>query len=199
MLGKTFSFICILSLGCAAVGAKIPELAASVLSGASGAVSLTLSLVGMMGLWNGVMELLREVGAIDKLARRISPILKTLFPCAYHTGNGIRECCANIAANLLGIGNAATPLAISALEKMQLDNPEPSVATDDQITLAVMNSASVNIMPVTLIAIRTAAGSSAPYAVLIPVWICSALGCVFAVLFSKLFARVSKNKRGRRQ
>lgn len=198
MLGKTFSFICITSLVCAVFLGRLPELAASVLSGASGAVSLTLSLVGMMGLWNGVMELLSSVGAIDKLAKIITPVLRILFPKAVATGNGIKECSANIAANLLGIGNAATPLAISALEKMQLDNPEPLMASDDQITLAVMNSASVNIMPVTLIAIRTAAGSVDPYAVLIPVWICSSVGCVSSVIYSKLFSEIFKKKRGRK-
>ncbi len=196
MLGKTFSFICITAFVCAVFCGKLPELAASVLSGASGAVSLTLSLVGMMVLWNGVMELLLEVGAIDKLAKVISPVLKILFPRACQTGNGTKECSANIAANLLGIGNAATPLAISALEKMQLDNPDLTTASDDQITLAVMNSASVNIMPVTLIAIRTAAGSADPYAVLIPVWLCSTLGCVSSVIFSKLFSYLYRKKRG---
>lgn len=192
MLGKTFSFISLISLLCALLGNRIPELAASVLTGASGAVSLTLALVGMMSLWNGVMELLREAGAIDRLAKIISPLLKLLFPSAYRTGRGVSQACANIAANLLGIGNAATPLAISALEQMQLDNPEPSVASDDEITLAVMNSASVNIMPVTLIAIRTAAGCAEPYAILVPVWICSTLGCVFSVIFSRLFSRLFK-------
>ena len=197
MLGKTFSIVCVISLICAVFGGRIPELAASVLSGASSAVSLTFALVGMMSLWNGVMEILRVVGAIDKLAGIVSPLLKILFPTAYRTGRGIKEACANISANLLGIGNAATPFAISALEKMQLDNPEPSEASDDQVTLAVMNSASVNIMPVTLIAIRTAAGCSDPYAVLLPIWICSTLGCVLSVVYTKLFSRMRKRKGGR--
>lgn len=195
MLGKTFSLISVISLLCAVVGGRVPELAASVLTGASGAVSLTLALVGMMSLWNGVMELLREAGAIDKLARLISPLLKILFPTAYRTGRGVREACANISANLLGIGNAATPLAISALEKMQLDNPEQTAASDDQVTLAVMNSACVNIMPVTLIAIRTAAGCTDPYAVLVPVWICSTVGCVMSVVYTKLLSNFYKRKR----
>lgn len=197
MLGKTFSFICIISLVCSVLCGRTSELASAVLTGAAGAVSLTLSLVGMMSLWNGVMELLRASGAIDKLAAVISPLIKILFPTAYKTGRGVKEACANISANLLGIGNAATPIAISALEKMQLDNPEPSSASDDQITLAVMNSASVNIMPVTLIAIRTASGCANPYAVLLPVWICSTAGCVISVIFSKLFARIGKRGRVR--
>ena len=195
MLGKMFSFICVTSFVCAVVGGRVSELAESVLTGAAGAVSLTLALVGMMSLWNGVMELLREAGAIDRLARIISPLLKILFPTAHRTGRGVKEACANISANLLGIGNAATPLAISALEKMQLDNPEQAVASDDQVTLAVMNSASVNIMPVTLIAIRTAAGCAAPYAVLVPVWICSTFGCVMSVVYAKLFSRFGRGKR----
>ena len=194
MLGKTFGIMCIFSFVSAAVCGRLPELSEAVFAGASRAVELTLSLLGMMCLWCGVMNILKEAGAIEKLARFISPLLKFLFPTAYKTGNGIGECAANIAANLLGIGNAATPFAVSALEKMQLDNPDHETASDAMIMLAVMNSSPISIMPVTLITLRSAAGSSDPSKVIIPVWICSLFGSVLSVLLARSFSALG-NKR----
>ena len=195
MLGKTFSVMCILSFICAAAGGRLDELSKAVFSGAASAVNLTVGLLGMMSLWCGVMNLLKEAGAIEKLSRILAPLLKFLFPTAYKTGNGIDECSANIAANLLGIGNAATPLAIAALEKMQQDNPNKDVAGDDMITLAVMNASSINLMPVTLITMRTLAGSEDPASVVVPIWLCSLFGFVLSVCTAKSMAFLAKRKK----
>ncbi|MBQ7821272.1 MAG: spore maturation protein A [Clostridia bacterium] len=198
MLGKTFGVMCIVSFIAAGINGRVSELSAAVFTGAARAVELTVSLLGMMCLWCGVMNVLKDAGAIEKAARLISPVLKFLFPTAYKTGNGIDECAANISANLLGIGNAATPFAISALKKMQLDNPTPERASDDMITLAVMNSSPISLMPMTLITLRNAAGSTDASRILVPVWICSFFGSVLSVLLSRALA-VSDRKRRKKK
>lgn len=188
MLSKTFGIMCILSLISSVICNRTAELSYAVLNGASRAVELSLSLLGMMCLWCGIMNVLKEAGAIKKLSRLISPLLRFLFPVAYKTGNGIDECSANIAANLLGIGNAATPFAISALKKMQLDNKHKNTASADMITLAVMNASPISLMPMTLITLRAASASSNAYGILVPVWICSCFGWILSVILSRSFA-----------
>ena len=182
----------VISFISAIICSRTAELSQAVLNGAARALELTFTLLPMMCLWCGVMNVLKESGAIEKLARLISPLLKFLFPTAYKTGNGIEECAANIAANLLGIGNAATPFAISALEKMQLDNKNKNTASDDMITLAVMNSSPISLLPMTLITLRAAHGSADAYRIMIPIWICSVSGFMLSVFLSRILAKLSR-------
>ena len=112
---------------------------------------------------------------------------------------GIGEISANISANLLGIGNAATPLALAAMKKLQAINPDKSTASADMITLAVMNTASFNIIPSTIIALRRAAGSVAPHAVIAPIWIVSAACALLALILTGALCRITGgNKAGDR-
>lgn len=199
MLGKTFSIICIISFAAALLTGNMAALGNAVLDGAAKAVNLSLSLLGMMCLWCGVMRVFKAAGLIAKLSRLIAPILKILFPTACRTGNGLDEISANISANLLGIGNAATPFAIKAMQALARDNPEPGRATDDMITLAVLNTASINLLPTTLLALRRASASSEPAIVLIPVWLSSFACALLAVTLARGLAirRRPKAKKGK--
>ena len=148
----------------------------------------------LMCLWCGVMRVFSAVGLIDRLRRLLSPLLRCVFPTAFARGEGDREITANIAANLLGIGNAATPLAVSAMREMQKSNPDKSRATDDMITLAVLNCSSFCIFPGTLVALRHSSGSASAASVLLPVWIASLASSVLAVLLCRICARLSRAK-----
>ncbi|MBQ8140755.1 MAG: spore maturation protein [Clostridia bacterium] len=194
MLGKIFGILCILSLAGGIALGNGEALGVAVLDGASSAVSLTISLCGIMSLWCGIMKVMEHAGLIDKLAKLLSPLLKVFFPDAYESGNGIGEISANISANLLGIGNAATPLALKAMEKLQKNNPYPDEASGDMITLAVLNTASLNLIPTTIIALRRAAGSDRPYSVIIPIWIAS-FSCSLLALILCSVMRHAKRKR----
>ena len=197
MLGKIFGSFCLVATLFALITGHTEALGDAVLDGAARALELTLSLCGMTCLWCGVMRVLSEAGAIRRLARLLHPILKRLFPTAARTGNGMEEISANLGANLLGIGNAATPLALAAMEKMQTDNPTPTRASADQITLAVLNTASPSLLPTTLLALRRAAGSVRPMAILVPVWITS-LSCVTLALLLCSLMRLFARDRGER-
>ncbi|MBQ7335116.1 MAG: spore maturation protein A [Clostridia bacterium] len=165
---------------------NIEALGSAVLDGAASAVQVLLSLCGMMCLWCGMMQVLSQAGLIRRLAKLLSPLLRIFFPTAYRTGEGIEEISANISANLLGIGNAATPFALRAMEQMQKHNPIPEKADPEQITLAVLNTASVSLIPANLLALRRAAGSENPYAVMIPVWVVSLLCAGMSLLLTSL-------------
>jgi spore maturation protein A len=141
------------------------------------------------------MNILKKTGAIEILARLISPVLKLLFPTAYKTGNGIYECAASISANLLGIGNAATPFALSALKEMQKDNENSGSASDDMIMLTLISASPISIMPMTVIALRNGAGSVSPTKILVPVWICSICGFIITVILARALAKLCRGKR----
>ena len=138
------------------------------------------------------MEVLREAGAVQKLSRILSPVLRRIFPKTWESGQGSEEICAALSANILGIDNAATPLALSAMEKMQAANPNKERATDDMVTFAVLGASSLDLLPTTLIALRRAAGSAAPYKIILPVWICSFVCAAAGVFLSKLFAGITR-------
>ncbi len=186
MLGKVFGVICLISLLFALLNGNAAALGSAVLDGAAKAIEVILSLGGMMCLWCGIMRVLSEAGLIRRLSRLLSPFLRLFFPEASRTGEGLEEISANISANLLGIGNAATPFALRAMEQMQKHNPHPDTASREQITLAVLNTASVTLLPANLLALRRAAGSDRPYAILIPVWITSLLCAAMALLLTSL-------------
>jgi len=186
MLGKIFGIMCVVALVFGLLTGNVEMLGSAILDGASGALQVTLSLCGMMCLWCGMMRVLSDAGWIRKLSRLLLPVLRIFFPNAARTGEGIEEISANVSANLLGIGNAATPFAIKAMEAMQKHNPHPTRADAEQITLAVLNTASVTLIPANLLALRRAAGSDRPYAVMIPIWITSILCASMALLLTSI-------------
>lgn len=192
MLGRVFGCMCLISFVYTLYMGNSEALLYAVLDGASGAVTLIISLCGMMALWCGMMKVFEGAGLIERLSRLLSPLLRRCFSAAYKSGEGIGEISANISANLLGIGNAATPLALSAIKKLQAINPDKSTASADMITLAVMNTASLNIIPSTIIALRRAAGSTAPHAVIVPIWIVSAACALLALTLTCVLAKLTQ-------
>ena len=199
MLGKMFGIICLISIIGGIMLGNGEALANGILDGAAGAVTLTISLCGIMSLWCGIMKVLERAGVIEKLAALLSPMLRKFFPDAYKSGEGIGEISANISANLLGIGNAATPFALKAMEKLQKINKDKTTASPDMITLAVLNTASLNIIPTTIIALRRASGSSAPYSIIPPILItslaCSALALILCTLMRKISVHTEENSK----
>lgn len=193
MLGRCFSVLVILSFIFAAATGNLPALSGAILDGASKAVTLSISLLGIMCLWGGIMSLLSASGIISRLSRLLRPVLVHVFPHAFKTGIGADEIVACVSANLFGIGNAATPLAITAMKRMQEEN-KSDTATDDMVTLSVLGTASFNLFPSTLVALRRAAGAADPYAVIIPIWITSAAGCIAAIILSRTMAPFTRGR-----
>ena len=189
MLGKIFGIFCTLSLLFGALCGNLTDVAAAIPDGAAKAVEVTLTLLGMMCLWSGVMQVLSDAGIIQKIARIFAPFLRHVFPKAYKTSEGYEEICATLSANFLGVGNAATPFALCAMKKMQRHNPHPESADNEQITLAVLSTASLTLVPANLLALRRAAGSQNPFSIMIPVWITSLLCVSFSLLLTS-FLRI---------
>ncbi len=160
-------------------------LAASVPEGAQAGVTLAVSLAGSLCLWSGAGKLLEAGGVTDSLSRLLKPLLCRLFPSA-GTDPQLRRCLSgNICANLLGLGNAATPLGIQAAKRLK----KGSLATDELCRLIVLNTASIQLIPANVAAVRSALGCRHPFDILVPVWItsmCSAgLGVLAAWILGK--------------
>lgn len=192
MIGKICGFIIVLSFIFAIITGNVSALSDAIYKGADSAINLSLSLMGMMCLWNGLMQVAQSSGAINKAARFMSPVLRFLFPDAYKKNNGMGEIAASMSANIFGIGNGATPLAIKAMEKLQENNSGGERASNDMIMFTVLGTASLDIFPTTLVALRRAAGSANPFEIIIPVWICSFVTAVLAVLLVKIVCSFRK-------
>lgn len=163
------------------------ELAAGMLAGAEKAVKLAISLAGPLCLWGGVNALLREAGALAALKRLMTPLLRRLFPSAASLG-AEEAICANVSANLLGLGNAATAPGLEAAKRLAGGK---TAAGAELCRFVVMNTASVQLVPATICAVRASAGSAAPFDILPAVWLTSlcalAAGLGAARIFEKLW------------
>ena len=157
------------------------------MAGAASAVELGLTLAGPMCLWCGVGELMRRSGLREALSRLLSPMLGRLFPVLRKDKDGFSALCANVTANLLGLGNAATPMGIAACRAMEDGS---GTATDEQCRLVVMNTASIQLLPTTVAAVRAGLGCGSPLDILPAVLLTSLCSVATGLLACRLLAGV---------
>ena len=178
----------VLSILCGLATGRGDLVAAAAVEGAQAAVELCVSIAGMLRLWTGVMEIMRRSGLAEGLSRLLRPVLSALFPQVSKDRGGRDSISANVSANLLGLGNAATPLGIEAVRRME--RKSPGTASDAMCMLVVCNTASIQLIPTTVASVRAAAGSSSPFDILPAVWLASALSVGVGIAACKLFARI---------
>lgn len=181
MLNGIWAGIMLLALISGGVSGRLEEVNAALLKGGSEAVSLLLTLGGAMCLWSGFLQVADRAGFTRFISRLTAPIMRLLFPGLPPEGEAARAISMNVAANVLGLGNAATPLGLNAMARLQERNPDKTRATRDMIVFVVLNTASVQLLPTTVAALRMEAGSPAPMAILPAVWVTS-LGAAFVAV-----------------
>ena len=165
------------------------ETAAALTEGAGKAVELCVAMAGPLALWAGLGKLMDRVGLTAVLARILSPVLGRLFPRCRTDPELAKHLSGNVTANLLGLGNAATPMGIRAAGRLRGPS-DPGRATDQLCRLVVMNTASIQLLPTTVAAVRQSAGSAAPFDILPCVWISSLLSVSVGLLAVFLLGRV---------
>lgn len=179
-----------LSVVCAAVNGKLPELSSAVMDGASDAVELSIFLLGSMCAWLGFLKIAEQSGLTRLLAEALSPVIDRLFP-DYRDDNELKgKICMNLSANLLGLGNAATPLGLSAMRAMAEKSPGESPSRG-MVLFVVINTASLQLLPVNMAAMRASCGSAAPFGILPEIWASSLGALLTAVTVCKLLERGS--------
>ena len=174
-----------LSLLSAALGGTLPLMTAALFDGAKSAVNLTLSLAGVLCLWSGILRVMEQTGLSGKLAALLRPLLCFLFPQAAADPEAAAALSGNLTANLLGLGNAATPLGLKAVQRMkQLSGSDR--ASNEMCRLIVMNTASVQLLPTTVAAVRSSLGAASPFDILPAVWVTSLCSVSLGLLAAKL-------------
>ncbi|MBR5088467.1 MAG: spore maturation protein A [Ruminiclostridium sp.] len=185
-----------LSIVFAALGDRMEELSSAFLEECGNAVTLALTLTGIIALWSGLMRVAQSSGLTGKLAKAVSPLLSRLFGGLDRGGKAMQYITLNITANVLGLGNASTPFGIAAMREIEREekSDEPDVASDNMILLAVMNTASLQLIPTTAAALRLSHGSKAPMEILPCVWIASVSALAAALTAAFTLRRLRKRR-----
>ncbi len=171
---------------------SLEETVAGCFSGTEEAVTLLLSMAGILSFWSGLLKIAQAGGVLTFLERCLIPLTKRLFPGIPHGSDAMNKICANMTANLFGLGNAATPFGISAIKSMKQYSSDNSTATDDMCTFVVLNTASIQLIPSTVIAMRAGLGSKAPASLIPLCWISS----IAALLTGLMCAKIMRNRGG---
>lgn len=158
------------------------------------AVEISLGLIGIMTLWLGIMAIAEKSGLVKALGKGLNPIMKRVFPDVPAEHPAMGAMIMNIAANILGLGNAATPFGLKAMEELDTLNKHKGVATDSMIMFLAINTSSVTLIPATIIGLRVAANSENPTEVIGPIILATTISTVSAVLLAKWFSRMKRYK-----
>jgi len=188
-VGAIWTLLVTAAVVAAAVNGRMAELGRAALESAAGAVTLALGLTGVMALWLGLMKVAEEAGLVRSLSRAARPVMTRLFPEVPADHPAMGAMILNVSANVLGLGNAATPFGVRAMQELETLNPHPGTATDAQALFCALNTASVQLIPATVIALRAAAGSKAPGEIIGATILASACGAVAAIAAAKLLRR----------
>ena len=182
----------VISLIFGVAAGSLDAVANAALEGAQSAIDLSLSMAGILCLWSGVMEIMNVCGLSSGLAKVFRPILRRLLPNASKDEKTLAAVSANVSANLLGLGNAATPLGIQAARRMARGCN--GVASDELCLLVVLNTASIQLRPTTIASVRAAAGCKTPFDILPAVWLASVISVAVGLLTARLLSRLGGNR-----
>lgn len=192
MLNFVWPIFIIISFVYAIFSGNLDSLNSSIFSSTEEAVKLCLSLLGTMCLWNGIMQIANQTSVVTKLTKLLKPLMRLLFPEIEENSPVYQEISMNMIANILGLGNAATPLGLKAMKSLQDQNVDKTVLSNSMATLIVINTASIQIIPTTVIAIRSSLGSQNPTSIIVPVWIATICAAIAGITATKLFINMGK-------
>lgn len=188
LMGAVWLAMLILSVAAAVGTGRLGVLTPAALAGAQSAIALCISIAGALCLWSGVAKVMERAGLTEKLGRLMRPLLSRLFPQASRDPLALGYLTANVSANLLGLGNAATPMGIAAVKRMQCA-AKTAEATDEMCLLIVMNTASIQLLPTTVASVRASLGAQTPFDILPAVWLTSLCSVSAGILAARLLRK----------
>lgn len=171
------------------------EVSNAVMNGTQDAVALFAVLLGMTCLWSGLSAVAENAGLTKVVSRLFHPVMKRLFPRLGRDSPAVKAMSMNITANLLGLGNAATPLGLEAMKHLQDINPNPLRASDEMVTFVIMNTSCLQLIPMTIAMLRQQNGSQNPMDVLFAIWLCSLASLCVGLLASRIMGIGGRKKR----
>ena len=188
LLSYVWIIMVILSIFCSILTGRTAQTGSAALIGAQNGVTLALSLCSSLCLWSGFAKLTEKSGLARRFSALLRPLLSRLFPEASRDPSALQDLCGNLTANFLGLGNTATPMGISAVRRMHALSGKPD-ASDEMCRLIVLNTASIQLIPSTVGAVRASLGSARPFDILPAVWLTSACSVTAGLLAARLFSR----------
>ena len=195
MLNLIWPVFIIISFSYAIFSGNVEILNKSIFESVEDAVKLGITMLGTMCLWTGIINIASNTNIIKTINRLLKPIINFLFPEIKNNEKVKNEISMNMIANILGLGNAATPLGLKAMQTLQKDNKEKEKLSNSMIMLIVINTASIQIIPTTIIAIRSSLGSHNPTAIIFPVWVATICAGVVAIIITKILIKYSENRK----
>lgn len=173
------------------------EISDTIMSSAQSAAAFALSLIGVYALWLGLLQILEDSGAIAAFSRRAERLVRLLFSGLKRSSRAVSLITLNLVANMLGMGNAATPFGIAAMQAMQEENSSNTLPSHDMCMFIILNTCSVQLLPLTIISVRSAAGSLAPADIVLPAFLATLITAVIGVSLA-FAARAVSLRRGKR-
>lgn len=189
MLNYIWSGMIVLSFVVAIFTGKIDAVTAAAMDGAGAAVETCIGLLGTMCLWTGIARIGENSGLTGVFAKVLRPVTKVLFPKLKKDSAALSAIVMNMVANLLGMGNAATPLGIAAMKELDKENRHRPDASNEMCMFVVINTASIQLIPSTVISLRQMFGSQSPSEIVLPVWICSVCALIMGVAAAKILQK----------
>ena len=193
MLNYLWPIFIIISFVFAIISGNIENLNSSIFESIDSVISLSMTLVGTMCLWCVIMEVVKNTSIMSKLTKLLKPVILWLFPDAKYNKDALDNISINVVSNILGLGNAATPAGIKALESLKESSNDKLSLSDSMMMLIVLNTTSIELIPTTVIAIRQSLNSQNPASIIIPIWISTIIGTIVGILSTKFLIKRSKN------
>lgn len=194
MLNKIWPIFIIIAYIYAIINGNVDKINNSIFESTSSAVQLSITFLGTICLWNGIMKIAQSTSIISKLTQKLRPVINFLFPEMKNNDKAKEEISMNIIANMLGLGNAATPLGLKAMKTMQKDNIQKDTVSNSMAMFIVLNTASLQLIPTTVIAIRASLNSTNPTQIILPVWGATLVAAIAGVTVTKLFIKKENKK-----
>lgn len=190
VLNLAWCIMMVVSFVCAIINGTIPQTVEAMFDGAKDSVTTLLSFAGIMCFWNGILKIGEEAGLAEMVKRISAPVMRRLFP---DSGEKAREYMAiNMSANLLGMGNAATPMGIKAMQELDKENAGNLKASEAMNMFTILNTTGLGLIPSTVIALRSAHMSGSPYDIILPVWLSSVTALMCGIFIIKISRIIKK-------
>lgn len=196
MINYIFGIFIIIGIVYSFLTGNVDVLNNSLISSGEDAISMIFKMIPLLCLWLGVMKIAEASNLIDKISGFLSKVINPLFPELKKNTPSISYIATNIAMNMLGLGSGATPFGLKAMESMQQENDKKDTASRSMITFLVINTASVTIIPTTVISMRILAGSTIPTIIVPASIITTILSCFLALIFDRIFYHIWSGKYG---
>jgi len=195
MMKWVFCILILASIVFAGISGDISAVSEAALRESNNAITLAISLAGVICLWSGLMRVAQKAGLTELLAAAFRPVLSRLFKGIDAKGKAMQFIVLNLTANLLGLGNASTPFGIAAMKELAEEENVNETASSNMILFVVMNTASLQLIPTTVAALRLKNGSANPMEILPAVWITSAATLIIVITVTKILSKIGRNKK----